>query len=302
MTLVIAHNNSVNNFDAARLRPVFLLLLDGWGVAPSSEANAIRSAKIPVWLNLIKEYPVGILNPGQETLNARYLTLGTGQALNDENQETELTLTKIISAAGKKQIKITETERLAALTHFFNGHNETKAAGEDWLIVSSEAGDHSLKPALALKRITREVLKTIEQEKYDFGVVVVPTVDLVAASGDLKAVKKAVEAVDQSLKKIKEAVLNKRGILIVSSAQGNAERIKNLATEFPDKEMTSNPVPLVIVGEEYKGKTIGLTDPVNNDLSLLQPIGDLADLAPTILEILDLKPGESMTGKSLIDK
>lgn len=285
-----------------RPRPVVLLLLDGWGVAPTGEANAIAAVKTPTWLNLIKEYPVATLNPGDKSLNARYLTLGAGQEIAKENTEVATTLTTVLAAADLKQVKIAETERFAALTHFFNGHAENKSSGEDWKIISSETGDHTVKLSLALKRTVREIIKAIDcDEPADFIAAAIPYLDLAAASNDFAVVEKAVEAVDKSLKKILTAVEVKNGVLIISAAGGNAEKMRNLGTELADKDMTNNPVPLLIIGQEFKGKTIGLTDPISNDLSLLAPAGTLADVAPTILKILGLELPAEMTGKSLID-
>ncbi|MFA5024524.1 MAG: hypothetical protein WC523_06255 [Patescibacteria group bacterium] len=286
----------------SRFKPVVLLLLDGLGIAPLSEANALANAKTPTFLNLIKEYPVALLTTGDKTVNARYLSLGVGRDLTDENIESVVTLTKIISESGLKQIKITETERLAALTHFFNGHEENRVIGEDWRIVSSAAGDHTIKPTLALKRIVKETLKAIDSEIHDFIIVALPTLDLTAASGDFLAAKKAVETVDKNLRKIKAAVLDKNGLLIISSAHGNVEKMRYLGTEAINKEITANPVPLILVGEQFKRKNIGWVDPVGSDLSLLSPAGSLADLAPTILKIMNLAQPEEMSGRSLIDK
>jgi len=300
MTNIISPDNS--DVPLTTAGPVVFLLLDGWGVAPLSEANAMTSAKTPCLDSLIKEYPVALLLAQHKTINARYLSLGAGQDLVDENLMPTATLSKILASHNLKQIKITETERLAALTHFFNGHEETRAFGEDWKIVSSEAGNHSIKPVLALNRIGRELIKAIESEKYNFLVAAVPTLDLVAASGDFKAVKKVVEMLDSHLRKIVNLVLSKKGVLVISSACGNAEYLKSMATELVDKNITDNPVPLIIVGEEYKGKTIGLREPLNNDLSLLAPAGNLSDVAPTILSIMSLAKPEEMTGVSLFDK
>ncbi len=283
-------------------KPVVLLLLDGWGIAPASEANAIFAAKTPALSQLIKDYPVALLTTTKKTLNARYLSLGAGANLEDENIVPPTTLTKILSDNKLAQLKITETERLAALTHFFNGHQENKLMYEEWNIVSSEAGDHSVKPTLALNRISRELIKSLKADKYHFIIASIPTLDLVAPSGDFKAIKKVAELIDKNIRQIVSAVLDKKGIILISSAAGNVEYMKNMATELPDTEMTDNPVPLIIIGEEFKGKTIGLSEPVNDDLSLLAPAGNLWDLAPTILEMMNLPKSEEMSGNSLIDK
>jgi len=280
---------------------VILLLLDGWGVAPAGEANAITAAKTPTFLNLVKNYPVALLQAADKNWNARYLGLGTGRETKDETAETDISLSSVISAAGLQQVKIAETERFAALTHFFNGHHEDKFPGEDWRIVSSTGKDKKVKPELALKRIAKEIINIINtDEPPAFLVAAIPCLDLTAAEGDFSANKKAVEAVDKVLKNIFSAADAKEGILIITSAGGNVEKSRNLVMDLPDTGLTDNPVPLVIVGPEFEGKTIGLADPLNNDLSSLTPAGTLADVAPTILEIMKLaKPG-NMTGESLI--
>lgn len=281
---------------------VVLLLVGGWGSAPVSEANAISASRTPVFQELSKDYPVAVLAPGVKTLNARYLTLGSGQEIIDENIKPSVTLASVLSVAGKKQVKISETERFAAVTHFFNGQAAHKFIGEDWRIVSSEAGGHQLKSGFVLNRVVKEIIRAVSAaEPVDFIVAVIPTIDLAASSGDLAAVKKAVEAVDQSFKTIWSAIANKNGLLIISAASGNAERMRLPGTEYPDTGMTNNPVPFVLVGQEFKGKTIGLADPLNNDLSSLAPAGTLADVAPTILKIMGLAKPAEMTGESLID-
>jgi len=285
-----------------RPRPVVLLLLDGWGIAPANEeVNALAAADTPIFLSLINNYPVALLNPGNKSWNGRYLSLGAGKEFSNEDDQPTITLTEIIANNNLRQIKITESERLAALTHFFTGHLDNQLIGEEWNIVSSEAGDHRRKPTLALKKIVRETIRSIKSEHYDFIAVAIPTIDLVALSADFRAVQRAAQLIDDSLEKIVSEVLNKKGVLIVTSAGGNGERMRNLATDLPDRELTLNPLPLIIVGEDYKGQNIGLKDPVNNDLSTLQPVGTLADVAPTILRIMNLPQPIDMSGENLID-
>lgn len=281
---------------------VVLVILDGWGVAPASDANAITAAKTPTFLNLIKEYPVALLDPDAKSLNARYLTLGSGRELDDENIEVADNLSAIIAAAGLAQVKVAETERFAALTHFFNGHHQDKFAREDWKIISSKTGSKTIKPCLTLKRTAKEIISLINADEAPaFLAAAIPCLDLTAAQGDFLENKKAVETVDKILKDIFSAVSTKDGILIITAAGGNVEKSKDMATDLPDTERTDNPVPLVIVGSEFKGKTIGLADPLNNDLSSLTPAGTLADVAPTILKIMKLNQPPAMTGHSLVE-
>jgi len=299
MTETDTNNNSDDL--PLRPRPVVLLLLDGWGIAPISDANAVSDVKTPAFFSYIKDYPVAVLNPQNLNLNERYFVLGTGQYVTEPGFIPQATLSGVIAAAGLKQIKITESERLAALTHFFNGRRDGKSSGEESKILSSETGDYAEKSRLAVLRLTREIIKAVKSESFDFIAASIPTIDLAAATGDIEIVKAAIVAVDKSVKKIVGEVLNKKGVVLICAAGGNAEKIKDMVTDSVDCAMTNNPVPLIIVGEELKGKTIGLVEPLNNDLSLLEPAGNLSDLAPTILQIMKLNKPDDMTGHSLID-
>ena len=124
--------------------------------------------------------------------------------------------------------------------------------------------------------------------------------EAVAASGNLEATKKAVAKVDAFLGKIAEEVLIKKGSLLISSSAGHAERMVDIRTELVDKENTLNPVPLVLVGEEFKGRSLFGNDAPGGDLSLLEPIGALEDLPKTIFGLLELAESASIEGNSLL--
>jgi len=301
-------SDTLNNSDIPLLRPrpVVLLLLDGWGIAPLSEANAFSGLKLPAWENLVHNYPLALLSPAHTNLNQRYITLGCGREDCSASPDNLITcrvasLTSTLAKAGLRQLKIAETERYAALTYFFNGEREERFPNETWKIISSETGEHTVKPRLALTRAVKELLQAIKSKELDFITTVWPILDLMAMTGDIVATKKAALALDSSIKKVFQEVDEQNGVLIISAVNGNAERIQNLATGLADTSLTNNPVPLIIAGHDLKGKTIGLTDPLGNDLSILSPAGTLADLAPTILKIMNLEKPETMVGHSLID-
>lgn len=285
-----------------RPRPLVLLLLDGWGVAPAGEANAISVAKTPFFLTLLRDYPAATLAAGDGDINARYRSLGTGRGTAEAPVENSTSLSAVIATVGGRQIKIAETERFAALTSFFNGGTEEKLPGEEWRIVSSESGRHTIKLPLALRRTVKEIIKAIDDENgYDLIVASMPILDLTAAAGDFAATRQAAEILDRSLASIIDAVDAKGGVAVISAACGNAEKLRNLATELADTEMTDNPVPFIIFGAGFKGQTIGLPDAIGLDLSLIPPAGSLADVAPTILKIMGREKPAGMTGRSLID-
>ena len=194
------------------------------------------------------------------------------------------TFAEYISAKGLKQLRIAETEKYAHVTFFFNGGVETVYPGEDRaLIHSPKVATYDLKPEMSAYLVTDELLKRIQSGKYDVIILNYANCDMVGHTGVFKAAKAAVEAVDQCVGKVVNAILEAGGTALITADHGNAEQM--LAKDgTPFTAHTTNPVPFCVAGYPCK----------------LREGGCLADIAPTMLKILNLSQPKEMTGKSLI--
>lgn len=272
----------------SRPKPVFLLLLDGWGIAPDSEANAIRLAKTPFVSKLIKEYPAIILDSVKGNINNRYLSLGSGSPTDSEEQIVYNDLSAVLAVSNLKQLKIFDSERLAALSYFFNGRREDKLLGEDWLTISSSSAKQSFDINVSTKKIFQESLSAVKLGVYDFIICSVSILDYLASLENMPATISAFEALDKMIKKLTTEILDKDGVLLISATSGNAEKMMDFTTDLPDKKITDNPVPFIIIGNQFKGRAIGPKDAPEGDLSLLETWGSIYNIAPTICDILNL--------------
>lgn len=205
-------------------------------------------------------------------------------------------LSKVFSDLGEKQLHIAETEKYAHVTFFFNGGTETPFPGEDRsLVPSPSVSSYDQKPDMSCREVTDRVIKAIGTGEYGFIVINYANPDMVGHTGNISATVKAIEAIDSQLERLATAVLGVEGVLLITSDHGNAEEKINLTTGFINKEHTSNPVPLVVVGKQWAGRGRS-----SADLSTVTPSGMLADIAPTILEIEGLVPPPDMTGRSVL--
>lgn len=204
-------------------------------------------------------------------------------------------LGEILSQAGKKQLRISETEKHAHVTYFFNGGLEEPFAGEERIMVPSKiVPTYSQVPEMSINEVTRKMLEAIEGEKYDFILVNFANPDMVAHTGNLKAAVVAAEFVDQSLRKVIRATLAKGGELIITADHGNIEEMVNIYTGEIDTQHSKNPVPCWYVSaDSYREDR---TMESNN----LEIEGMLVDIAPTILELMDISRPKEMIGRSLI--
>ncbi len=213
-------------------------------------------------------------------------------------ERIENPLAKVISDAGLKQLHIAETEKYAHVTYFINGGREEPFIGEDnVLIPSPSVEDYSKTPQMSANEVKDRVLEELPTNKYDFIVINFANPDMVSHTGDLRAAIKAVEVVDKCMGEIVKAALLLDGVVVVTADHGNAEELINLQTGEIDKEHSCNPVPFIIVGQEYQTREDAKS---KIDLTLLTPSGVLADIAPTILKIMKIEKPEEMTGRSLI--
>lgn len=210
-------------------------------------------------------------------------------------------LAEVLSRAGLKQFHIAETEKYAHVTFFLNGTIEEPFSGETRKIISSpKVASYDLAPEMSADEITKETVKAIQSEEYDVIFLNFANADMVGHTGNFDATVKAIEAVDRALGTLAEYTLAKGGVLLITADHGNGEEVKNLQTGEIDKEHSTNPVPFAIIGGSYRGQAGPAGDPIEGDLSLMPPVGMLADVAPTILSILGLEQPPEMTGRPLI--
>lgn len=210
-------------------------------------------------------------------------------------------LAKIISDAKLAQYHLAETEKYAHVTFFFNGGIEQPFPLEDReLIPSPHVSSFDQKPEMAGRELSERVVEKILSRKYAFIVVNFANADMVGHTGNLKAAVKAIETLDQCLRTIGDAVLHSDGTLLVTGDHGNAEEMINSQTGDIVKEHSTNPVPILLIGKAFKKSKARQTMTSKDDLVSLRPIGILADLAPTILALFQMKKPASMSGRDLL--
>ncbi|MFA7654070.1 MAG: 2,3-bisphosphoglycerate-independent phosphoglycerate mutase [Candidatus Magasanikbacteria bacterium] len=210
-------------------------------------------------------------------------------------------LAETVSKAGAKQFHIAETQKYAHITFFLNGTIESPFENEDRAIIpSAKVTNFADKPEMSAYEITKEATKAIDSGKYDLIAVNIANPDMVGHTGDFEATKKACEVTDECAGKIVDHTLAQGGVVIITADHGNAEEVLNLQTGAMDKEHSTNPVPFLIIGKDFVGQAGPSGDPPEGDLSLMQPVGMLSDIAPTILKLMGIEQPADMTGKALI--
>ena len=217
------------------------------------------------------------------------------------SEEIKDILGDVLSKSGLRQLRIAETEKYAHVTYFFNGGREEVQKGEDHMLVPSPAvSRYDLKPEMSADSITKKVVEAVNKNIYDFILINYANTDMVGHTGNLEAAIKAAEFLDTCVKRVVESVLPIGGCVAITADHGNADVMFNMQTGQVDKEHTTNPVPFILVSKDYQGKNFGWQNFAGGDLSTINSQGILADVAPTILKLLDLEKPQAMTGESLI--
>jgi 2,3-bisphosphoglycerate-independent phosphoglycerate mutase len=202
-------------------------------------------------------------------------------------QDLSGTFGEIVAEAGMTQLRIAETEKYAHVTFFFNGGRETVFPGEERILVPSpKVATYDQQPEMSAPEVTDKVVAAIRSGRFDVMVLNYANTDMVGHTGKLDAAMKAVETVDACLGRLAEAVEKAGGTLVITADHGNAEMMRDPDTGEPHTAHTLNPVPFVIVNPP------GAVARVEN--------GRLADVAPTLLDLLGLPKPAAMTGHSLI--
>jgi 2,3-bisphosphoglycerate-independent phosphoglycerate mutase len=191
----------------------------------------------------------------------------------------------VVTKAGRTQLRMAETEKYPHVTYFLNGGDERQFAGEDRILVPSpKVATYDLQPEMSAPELTERAIAAIGSGQYDLIILNFANPDMVGHTGKLDAAITAVETVDRGLGRIVDAIRSAGGALLVTADHGNCELMRDPHTGGPHTAHTTNPVPVVLLG--------------GGDVALAQ--GRLADVAPTLLELMDLPQPSEMTGKSLI--
>lgn len=200
-------------------------------------------------------------------------------------QTIENTLGEYISSLGLKQLRIAETEKYAHVTFFFNGGVEKEYPGEDRILVKSPSvATYDLQPEMSAYEVTDKLVEAVKSEKYDMIIINYANSDMVGHTGVMDAAVKAIEALDECVERVKNAVLEVGGQILLTADHGNSDNM----LDDQGNAVTShslNPVPLVHISSEPHELKDG---------------GKLSDLAPTMLELMGLEVPAEITGNSLL--
>ena len=229
----------------------------------------------------------------RETLNLVFVTMTQydktleGVEVAYSPQTITNTLGEYVASKGLNQLRIAETEKYAHVTFFFNGGVEKENEGEDRaLIASPKVATYDLKPEMSAPEVTEELIARLDSGKYDMVILNFANPDMVGHTGVLEAAKKAIEAVDVCLGKVVDKVLELDGTVFITADHGNAEVMIDYSNGKPFTAHTTDPVPFIWVSNHTEGKTL--------------KNGKLADIAPTMLNVMGLEAPVEMTGENLI--
>lgn len=202
-----------------------------------------------------------------------------------EKDNLRETMGEVLAEAGKTQLRIAETEKYPHVTFFFSGGREEKFTGEERIMCPSpKVATYDLQPEMSAYEVRDKVIAEINQDKFDFICINFANPDMVGHTGVFEAAVKACETVDSCVKDVVTAALKHDYDTIIIADHGNAEVMKN-PDGSPNTAHTTNPVPFILVSNHYQG-------------ALKE--GKLGDVAPTLLELMETKKPEAMTGKSLL--
>jgi 2,3-bisphosphoglycerate-independent phosphoglycerate mutase len=199
-------------------------------------------------------------------------------------------LGELFAERGLKQLRIAETEKYPHVTFFMNGGRELQFPGEDRILVPSpKVPTYDLKPEMSAFEVTDRLVEAIGSGQYDLIIVNYANPDMVGHTGVMKAAIEAVEAIDMCLGRLREAVEKAGGVLLLTADHGNIEQMKDPVTGAPHTAHTLLEVPIVVVNAKAAGRGLRLRN------------GRLADVAPTLLDLVGIKKPPQMTGESLIE-
>lgn len=214
-------------------------------------------------------------------------------------QEIKEPLSKILADNGNVQLHAGESEKYAHVTYFFNGGIEKPFPGQKNIVIPSpDVASYDKTPEMSSRELTEKVVQKIYTGKFDFIVINFASPDMVGHTGNFNATVKALEFLDTKLKELVEAAISINGAILITADHGNCEQLIDPGTHEMDKEHSTNPVPFIYINKD--NRTTEKSEDALNQI-LYNPTGVLADVAPTILELMHIPKPQEMNGISLLN-
>lgn len=207
-------------------------------------------------------------------------------------------LGRVLSEAGKNQLRVAETYKYAHVTYFFNGYQEAPYQNEYRVLIPSLTTPHIEEhPGMMASAITDRVVQALENQAFDFILVNYANPDSIAHTGNYDAALEAVRVIDAEIGKLLKVGLNQNTAILITSDHGNIERIMNPMTAEAETQHDPNPVPFYLVASEFRGRQF-----INYGNVSGETVGILSDVAPTILDLLGIEKSSEMQGETLLKK
>ena len=211
----------------------------------------------------------------------------------------DYSLSKILSENNLKQVKISEVDKYPHTSYHFNGLSEEPFSNEEWkLVAHKEVGEYGKKTLV--EKLGFEAVKYIDRDDYNFIIVDFSSADLKAREGDFESIKQEAEKIDKALGRVVDYCLARDAVAIITSDCGNIEQMLDIKTGLKDIGPNNNPLPFILVANEFRGLAGPTGDPLESDLSFLRPVGSLSVVAPTVLKLFGIKKPDAMSGDSII--
>ncbi|MEA3449536.1 MAG: hypothetical protein U9Q85_00950 [Patescibacteria group bacterium] len=250
-----------------------LIFLDGWGIAPTADNNAISLSKTSYIDYLIENYPAGVLSAlSKENISREEVYKTYGMGLGDFFHKKEL-----------RQCRIGVSENIALLSEFFDQGSFSLGAKYNIEIISKKIINNDLSEDT--RKIKDVAVKIIKKTQADFIVLNFINADISVNFKEEELIKN-ISVIDYNIKQIIDSVLRQNGQVFIVGSFGRAEQHFDINTEKRAQGPSANPVPLIIVAEKYLGKNFSWPSPSGIDLSTVEPIGSITNFAPSLLSFL----------------
>ena len=263
---------------------------DGF-LSANFRVDRMRQLFAAIALSGFNDFDIGAFETPRALASATPLSvdLDPGVEILFPAQRVHATLGSHLSRAGRKQLRIAETEKYPHVTYFLNGGVEPPDCGEErFLVPSPKVATYDLAPEMSARAIGDRLVRGICERRHDVIIVNFANPDMVGHTGDLAAVIRAVETVDLELGRALDSLLEARGVAIVTADHGNAEQMADPETGKPHTAHTTNPVPFAVVGLSGTSATTRIRK------------GGLADIAPSLLRLMGIPPPPEMSGRPLL--